>query len=174
MSSDHDTLAYRMPQILIRLNQGERLDPRSLAEESGVTLRTIQRDLNERFAYLPLIRSDGRYHIDPTFLGKLSTRDIERFTALAGVRGLFPSPPDDSLRDIFNARIQSALLLKGHSYEDLGAKEHLFRLIEQPIIARRNVRPLDGHDLFGKLSDLMVQNHTAPRWSHPKQILQQP
>ena len=109
--------------MLVKLNQGERLDPQALAEEFGVNLRTIQRDLNERFAYLPLEKTDGRYHLDPAFLGKLSTRDIERFASLAGVRGLFPSLSDEFLRDIFDARMQSALLVKGHHYEDLAGKE---------------------------------------------------
>ncbi len=119
----HDTLVIRLAHILIKLNQGESLDPRALAEEFGVNLRTVQRDLNERFAYLPLIKADNRYHLDPTFLGKLSTRDIERFAGLAGVRGLFPSLSDDFLRDIFDNRIQNALLVKGHHYEDLTGKE---------------------------------------------------
>jgi len=135
----HDTLVYRLAQMLVKLNQGERLDPQALADEFGVNLRTIQRDLNERFAYLPLVKTDGRYHLDPAFLGKLSTRDIERFASLAGVRGLFPSLSDEFLRDIFDARIQSALLVKGHSYEDLAGKEAAFRLLEQAIVARRQV-----------------------------------
>ena len=53
-TSDHDKLAYRLTQILVKLNQGEKLDPQTLAEEFNVNLRTIQRDLNSRFAYLPL------------------------------------------------------------------------------------------------------------------------
>lgn len=135
----HDTLVYRLAQMLIKLNQGEKLDPQGLADEFGVTLRTVQRDLNERFAYLPLEKTEGRYHLSPTFLGKLSTRDIERFASLAGVRGLFPSLSDDFLRDIFDARIQSALLVKGHNYENLGGKEAQFRQLEQAIVARRHV-----------------------------------
>jgi predicted DNA-binding transcriptional regulator YafY len=138
-TGNHDTLVYRLAQMLVKLNQGEKLDPQSLADEFGVNLRTIQRDLNQRFAYLPLEKTDGRYHIDPTFLGKLSTRDIERFAGLAGIRGLFPSLSDDFLRDIFDARIQSALLIKGHNYEDIAGKENLFRQIEQAIIARQHV-----------------------------------
>ena len=59
----HDTLVYRLAQILIKLNQGEKLDPQALADEFGVTLRTVQRDLNERFAYRPLERSaNGKLH----------------------------------------------------------------------------------------------------------------
>jgi predicted DNA-binding transcriptional regulator YafY len=125
--------------MLVKLNQGEKLDPQALAEEFGVNLRTIQRDLGQRFAYLPLEKTDGRYHLDPVFLGKLSRRDIERFAGLAGVRGLFPSLSDEFLRDIFDARLQSALLVKGHNYEDLAEKEGAFRLLEQAITARRHV-----------------------------------
>jgi len=136
-AGNHDTLVYRLAQMLVKLNQGEKLDPQALADEFGVNLRTIQRDLNERFAYLPLEKTDGRYHLDATFLGKLSTRDIERFAGLAGIRGLFPSLSDDFLRDIFDTRIQSALLVKGHSYENLAGKEPMFRQLEQAIVAHR-------------------------------------
>lgn len=138
-SGSHDTLVYRLAQVLVKLNQGEKLDPQALADEFGVNLRTIQRDLNERFAYLPLQKVDGRYHLEPSFLGKLSTRDIERFAGLAGVRGLFPSLSDDFLRDIFDTRIQTALLVKGHHYEDLAGKKITFRQLEQAIVARRHI-----------------------------------
>lgn len=135
----HDTLVYRLAQILFKLNQGEKLDPLALADEFGINLRTVQRDLNVRFAYLPLQKCDGRYHLDPAYLGKLSTRDIERFASLAGVRGLFPSLSDDFLGDIFDSRIQSALLVKGHNYEDLAGKEDVFRQLERAIIARCHI-----------------------------------
>ena len=134
----HDTLVYRLAQILVKFNHGEKIDPLALADEFGVSLRTIQRDLNERFAYLPLEKVNGRYHLSPTFLGKLSTRDIERFASLAGVRGLFPSLSDDFLRDIFDSRIQSALLVKGHNYESLGSKEDQFSQREQATVERRH------------------------------------
>jgi len=138
-SNNHDTLVYRLAQMLVKLNQGEKLDPVALADEFGVNLRTIQRDLNERFAYLPLQKTDGRYHLDTTFLGKLSTKDIERFASLAGVRGLFPSLSDEFLRDIFDSSVQEALLIKGHHYENLAGKEQGFRVLEKAIVARQNV-----------------------------------
>lgn len=135
----HDTLAYRLAQTLVKLNQGEKLDPQGLADEFGVNLRTIQRDLNVRFAYLPLHRTEGRYHLDPTFLGKFSSKDIERFAGLAGVRGLFPLLSDDFLRDIFDSRMQTALLVKGHNYEKLAGKEGMFSDLERAIVARTHV-----------------------------------
>lgn len=138
-SDNHDTLVYRLAQMLVKLNQGEKLDPVALADEFGVNLRTIQRDLNERFAYLPLQKTEGRYHLDPTFLGKLSTKDVERFASLAGVRGLFPSLSDEFLRDIFDSRVRDALLIKGHHYENLAGREQAFRALEKAIVARQQV-----------------------------------
>lgn len=138
-SDNHDTLVYRLAQMLVKLNQGEKLNPQALADEFGVNLRTIQRDLNVRFAYLPLQKTEGYYHLDPTFLGKLSTKDVDRFAGLAGVRGLFPSLSDDFLRDIFDARIQAAVMVKGHNYENLAGKEAAFRNLEQAIVGRQHI-----------------------------------
>ncbi len=160
---NHDTLVYRLSMMLVKLNQGEKLDPQALADEFGVNLRTIQRDLNERFGYLPLQKSGGCYHLDPIFLGKLNTRDIERFASLAGVRGLFPSLSDDFLRDIFDFRIQSALLIKGHNYENLAGKEQAFRQLEQAIIARRHVEfdyiKSDATKHYVSIAPFKLMNH---------------
>jgi predicted DNA-binding transcriptional regulator YafY len=49
--------------------------PANLAAEFGVTLRTIQRDLNDRLSFLPVEKADGRYHLHPSALGKLSHQD---------------------------------------------------------------------------------------------------
>jgi len=159
----HDTLVYRLAQILIKLNQGEKLDLLALADEFGVNLRTVQRDLNVRFAYLPLQKTDGRYHLDPAFLGKLSTRDIERFASLAGVRGLFPSLSDDFLGDIFDSRIQSALLVKGHNYENLAGKEDLFRQLERAIVARCHISfdyaKDEGDKSYTTVAPFKLMNH---------------
>ena len=159
----HDTLVYRLALILVKLNQGEKLDPQALADEFNVNLRTIQRDLNKRFAYLPLEKTDGLYHLHPTYLGKLSTRDVERFASLAGVRGLFPQLSDEFLRDIFDAGIQTALLVKGHHYEDLGGKEESFRQLEQAIVGRRRIafeyRKDEGNKRYADVEPYKLVNH---------------
>jgi len=162
-TGNHDTLVHRLSMILVKLNQGERLSPQSLADEFGVNLRTIQRDLNERFAYLPLEKVEGIYCIDPLYLGKLSTKDIERFACLAGVNGLFPSLSTDFLRDIFDSNIQSALLVKGHNYEDLAGKEQMFRELERAIVSRRNIQisyqKADSQKIYESISPFKLMNH---------------
>jgi len=136
-TADHDKLAYRLTRILCKLNQGERLEPQALAAEFAVHVRTIQRDLKERFAFLPLQKAGEKYFLDAAYLGKLSLRDLGRFAALAGVRGLFPSLSDDFLRDILDSRLQSALLIRGHNYEDLGERQGDFRRLEEAILEHR-------------------------------------
>ncbi|MGA1287977.1 MAG: WYL domain-containing protein [Rubrivivax sp.] len=136
----HDTLVQRLAMMLVKLNQGEDLEPRRLAEDFGVNLRTIQRDLNERFGYLPLEKVDGAYRMSSAFLGRLSLKDVERFAHLSGVAGLFPSLSVDFLRDIFDSRLEPALVVKGHHYEDLRGLEGQFKALEQAIVARRRVQ----------------------------------
>ncbi len=140
MVGNHDTLVYRLAQVLIKLNQGEKLDPRLLADEFGVTLRTVQRDLNVRFACLPLQKSEGLYHMEPIYLGKLNNIDIQNFARLAGVSGLFPPLSNDFLRDVFDSHLQSALLVKGHNYENLDGKEAQFKHLEQAIVGSYHIR----------------------------------
>jgi len=96
-------------------------------------------------------------------LGKLSTKDIERFACLAGVNGLFPSLSTDFLRDIFDSNIQSALLVKGHNYEDLAGKEQMFRELERAIVSRRNIQisyqKADSQKIYESISPFKLMNH---------------
>ena len=135
MTHSHETIAIRLVDILQMLNEGGKLVPADLADKFHVSLRTIQRDLKVRFAYLDLEKKDGCYYIDPSLLGKLSPENIDRFASLAGVHGLFPSLNKDFLRDIFDQSLQSSFLVKGHYYEDMSGKEILFREIEKAVVA---------------------------------------
>ena len=86
-----NTLVYRLAQFLIKLNQGEKLDPQALAEEFGVTRRTIQRNLNERLVYLPLEKTEGRDHLNAAFLGKISTDGLTVSSKVAHINQIFPT-----------------------------------------------------------------------------------
>ena len=126
-TASHDSIALRLTEILRRLNEGEKLNPTALVEEFGVTLRTIQRDLNERFAFLELEKKDGCYSVNRLRLGSLSMADVQRFASLAGLQGLHPRLSTEFLRDILDSRIQNTLLVRGHNYEELDGKEALFK-----------------------------------------------
>lgn len=133
----HDTIAYRLSQILIKLNQGDHLDPADLAEEFGTHIRTIQRDLKDRMAHLPLLKTRGRYHMDPAYLGKLNFNDIERFATLAGVKGLFPSLSRDFLKETLGEQPDPAWVVRGHHYEDLSGHQEIFDKLKDAITESR-------------------------------------
>jgi predicted DNA-binding transcriptional regulator YafY len=135
----NDTLAYRLVEILTKLNMGESLDPQALADEFRVNLRTIQRDLNVRFACLPLVKTAGRYRLQEAKLGKLTIKDLEKFASLSGVAGLFPKLSDRFLRGVIDSSQNSAWMVKGHNYEDLRGKEALFADIERAINEHRHI-----------------------------------
>ncbi|WP_269635722.1 helix-turn-helix transcriptional regulator [Polaromonas glacialis] len=128
-----ESIAYRLTEILRRLNEGEKLDPQVLVEEFGVNLRTIQRDLNERFSFLELEKKEGVYSINRMRLGTLNFKDVQRFASLAGLQGLDPRLSTDFLKSILDYRIQIALLIRGHNYEDLRGKEQLFNQLKHAI-----------------------------------------
>lgn len=139
--SSHEKVSVRLAEILIKLNRGEKLDPRQLAEEFGVTLRTIQRDLLERLAYLPFTKDQQQcFVLDPFYLGKLSADDIYRFASLSGIKRLYPCLSDSFLRELLDNRISQAYLVKGHHYEDLSDKNTEFKQLEQAIVQHRLIQ----------------------------------
>lgn len=138
-TENSETIAHRLVGILRLLNEGKKLDPKALVAQFGVTPRTIQRDLNERFAFLGLDKVDGCYSLNRARLGTLSVQDVERFATLAGLQGLHPNLSTDFLRELLESQVQSALLIRGHNYEDLSGKTHLFEQLRQAIDAQRPV-----------------------------------
>ena len=52
MANKHEKLAWRLVGILTKLNSGERINIKDLANEYDVSIRTIVRDIQDRFAFL--------------------------------------------------------------------------------------------------------------------------
>ncbi len=58
---DYDTILTRLTIILSRLNDGEALSVKALAEEFNVSDRTIQRDFNERLISFPVYQEKKKW-----------------------------------------------------------------------------------------------------------------
>ena len=162
--SGHDLLAWRLCATLQKLNQGERLDIDQLAEEFGVHRRTIQRDLLERFAFLPLEKNNGLFALNPAYLGRITIRDIERFAGLAGLNGLFPGLDTQFIRELFDSRLQETLDIHGGNYENLQHRIDDFRALQNAIGQRRQVRfcyrKADG-DKWVEVAPYRLINHSG-------------
>nr|MBL0711271.1 HTH domain-containing protein [Colwellia sp.] len=62
-----------------------------IADIINVSTRTIQRDINERLAFLPLERNGNKISLCATALGKLTKKDIRNFAQLSGISQLYPN-----------------------------------------------------------------------------------
>lgn len=162
--SKQDTIARRLAELLRRLNKGEKLDPHALAQDFRVNLRTIQRDLNHRLAFLGLDKSEGLYRISGPRLGLLTKQDIERFASVAGLQGLHPKLGSELLTDLLDSRLQS-LQIRGHQYEDLSGREDAFRQLKQAIERRQRVsfryHKQDGEKLVERLEPYKLVNQNG-------------
>lgn len=129
MSKEHEKIANRLTAILQKLNQSERLKIDELMAEFGVSKRTIQRDINERFAFLPIEFNDNAYTLSPSYLGKFNLEDINRFAIFASIRELFGRIDQNFFQKYLNDSIE----VKGFDYEPLGVKQKEFNIINQAI-----------------------------------------
>ncbi len=131
-------LAMRLSEILRRLSSGDELCPRHLANELSVDVRTIQRDLRERFAHLGLVKSAGRYRLADGEPGRLGPRQAARLAEIAGLAGI-SEVPGARLLDIVRSATDNPFQILGTPYEDLRHKQYDFQLLEQAIRGRLEV-----------------------------------
>jgi len=125
--------AYRLAIILQRLNDGYRLSTKSLAEEFDVNVRTIQKDLNERFDFLPIKNEDNLYFLDGNALGAMSIQDIQNFASLSGVSELYPSLDSWFISELLGERFKNTCLVKDKSVDDIGEHKELFYTLSDAI-----------------------------------------
>ena len=122
---EHDKLSTRLSQILIKFNNGDRVTIEDLAEEFGVSKRTIERDF-VRFSYLPIIKENKEYYLENLAIGKLNFDDIKNFAIFSGVKSLFPSLTKQFLAEIITDKINKAFLVSNSGFEDIEKKQEIF------------------------------------------------
>ena len=64
---DYDKILTRLTSILSRLNDGEALSVKQLAEEFNTSERTIQRDFNERLISFPIYQDNKKWKMQDGF-----------------------------------------------------------------------------------------------------------
>lgn len=130
-------LAERLASIITQLNDAKTLSISSLAEEFNVSVRTLQRDLNERLSFLPILEDKGHYSLAPSALGKLSPKDIRHFAAISGIESLYPNLDTRFICSILSQAIDSPYLIKGHNYEPKHKVEPNLNKLEEIILNKK-------------------------------------
>lgn len=134
-ATEHDTLALRLAEILLRLNQDEAFSRQELADKFGVSERTIYRDLNRLGGVIERL-PDGHYQLVAEYRGRLRPRDLEAFAKLTGVNQLFPNSGQRFLLALLDTLSQSSFLVKGHHYETLKPEDAQFHQLDAAIRQR--------------------------------------
>lgn len=122
---NHDTLARRLAIILTRLNTGEKMHLKELSNEFNVSERTLQRDFNERFAYLPIQRHGIYYFLDPKFLGRQTNNQISLLLSNMGINTFFSGNSYLS-NGILNNKDIPAFLFKNPIIENISSHSLIF------------------------------------------------
>lgn len=129
-SKKHERLAYRLSDIIIRLNNGERLNIDSLAQDYQVCTRTLKRDFQERLATLDFSDSGPIfYQLSHNRVGYLNLTEIRRFANFASVQDLLPKID----RQFFYDKLNQSIVIKGFDYENIQARTQEFNLINKAI-----------------------------------------
>ncbi|WP_037586088.1 helix-turn-helix transcriptional regulator [Stenoxybacter acetivorans] len=132
----NEKLANRLSAILIRLNDGERLNIDELARDYSCSTRTLKRDFHDRLIMMDFQEYGPKYYrLDNRKLGYLSDKHIQRFARFAAVQDLFPKID----RDFFQEKLRESVLVKGFQYEDIKGKQNDFDLLSQAIAECRLV-----------------------------------
>lgn len=140
-SEFHDTLAWRLAEILRLLHLGEQLDRQQLAERFGVSERTIYRDLN-RLGDVIAPLGNGRIQLAAEYQSELSPTDLQAFARLSGVEQMFPSAISRrSWLELLKQGNTSFLVRNGH-FEASQPHDQVFRQLRQAIERRQRCRML--------------------------------
>lgn len=137
--TEHDKIATRLALILQKLVAKERFTLEELCEEFNVNKRTIQRDINERLAFLPIKKENGFYFAESFAFGDLSFKDIQAFATLSGIKSLYPALTNEFIVDLLNIKINQAYLIKSFDHESIANQQKSFENISAWILKHQQI-----------------------------------
>ncbi|WP_049102394.1 helix-turn-helix transcriptional regulator [Klebsiella oxytoca] len=142
----YDRLASRLAILVSRLFMGESLSVRRLAQEFGVSERTVQRDLRERLRYLDTEYTDGHVSLRDARGPFRTNNDILRFARITSVAHYFPALDPKLLSVLLDGGQDSPCIIWNAPPHEAPALFGGFQVIVQAIIRHRRIHFLhQGH-----------------------------
>lgn len=156
---DYDTILTRLTIILSRLNDGEALSVKELAEEFNVSDRTIQRDFNERLiTSFPVYQDKKKWKMQDGFKLEKSTSVEEAVvldiiqTLIEGAGNKFSSKANKLLSKIKNDSYNP--IYAKLDIEDIGDKLHEIQKLEVAITNKNQIKCRYDFEEYNKELDL--------------------
>ncbi|EOA1826196.1 helix-turn-helix transcriptional regulator [Raoultella planticola] len=142
----YDRLASRLAILVSRLFMGETLSIRQLAQEFGVSERTVQRDLRERLRYIDTEYSGGNFRLRDARGPFRTNSDIIRFARITRVAHYFPALDPKLLSVLLDRGQDSPCIIWNAPPRQAPALFGGFQVIIQAIISSRRIHFLHhGH-----------------------------
>ncbi len=123
---DYDKTLTRLIHILTKLSTDERPNSKDLAEEFGVTMRTIQNDINRLVTSYPITKdSDGKFMFEYGYSLKRTSLNSDEMIFLTLALSQFEDVSDiDKIKDsiykkIVNQNLYNPYFIKYDHLEDL-------------------------------------------------------
>ena len=135
----YDRLASRLAILVSRLFMGETLSIRQLAQEFGVSERTVQRDLRERLRYIDTEYSGGNFRLRDARGPFRTNSDIIRFARITRVAHYFPALDPKLLSVLLDSGQDSPCIIWNAPPRQAPALFGGFQVIIQAIISSRRI-----------------------------------
>lgn len=90
--SKGEKLAQRLSHILALLHQGDAIDKHRLADDFGVDVRTIERDLGERLRGIAERSPKGQWQLAHRHRSTIPAQRLHDYARLTGTEHLSPTP----------------------------------------------------------------------------------
>ena len=146
---DYDKTLTRLVGILTKLSNGEMPTSKELAEEFGVGVRTIQKDINERLSYFPIVKtSDHRYTFAYGYSLKQTDLTDEEMIFLHLALSQFEDVDDiDKIKDkifkkIIHKKLYNPYYIKQEDLEDIDVDSPFISQLES-LIENKEIAKID-------------------------------
>ena len=132
--SKGEKLAQRLSHILALLHQGDALDKHRLADDFGVDVRTIERDLGERLCGIAERGPGGPWQLAHRHRSTIPARRLHDYARLTGTEHLFPNPSLPYLLQLLETpEPRRATQVQPTPHEDLRAQNPQFAQLQAAI-----------------------------------------
>ncbi|EOD6304153.1 WYL domain-containing protein [Proteus mirabilis] len=155
----YDRLAIRLAILVSRLFMGESLNISQLAQEFGVSGRTVQRDLRERLRYLDTEYIDGHVSLRDARGPFRTNSDILRFAQITSVAHYFPVLDPKLLSVLLDNRQDPPCIVWNDPPRQAPALFDGFQVIVQSIIRNRLIRFLHHEHLQSSIAPYRLICH---------------
>ncbi|QXA59429.1 WYL domain-containing protein [Providencia rettgeri] len=155
----YDRLAIRLAILVSRLFMGESLNISQLAQEFGVSGRTVQRDLRERLRYLDTEYIDGHVSLRDARGPFRTNSDILRFAQITSVAHYFPVLDPKLLSVLLDNRQDSPCIIWNDPPRQAPELFGGFQVIVQSIIRNRLIRFLHRKHLQSSIAPYRLICH---------------